>query len=692
MINNHLYRALKTALFFFVGTVVMGCGEEKPVEPDPVKPEINVDASSLEVFSSGIRVEAEPPGGTFMKDVVFTTTDKWTASVTGDGSTSWVTVRPMSGASGKTTMTVTVSTNGSESERRAEVNIACGSVSKSFSVVQEGKAPVTSEPTLFNVTNPEESGITVVSYDPSKRELLMNVPEDRIPKVGDIICSGRSKEAPFGFLGEVGSVTVSDTRAGEDLAQKYVRAGFVTCSLYTLFQKLGVEEKRWLSLGKADVSFTDDAGHSIEPIKDKDGVDLVSIHLPIKIHDDVKIDYTYEVSVPRCSVYVDTKTINLVFGYDVVIKESELLHVKAGFNLPFHENGEVVKDLGWDRPSFVHVYDIQLGPIPVVITTQYMMTIPYEISLSAYLDMDIHKRVTYHHMGGYYYCATNTMVPLDGSTSFSEVIEGDDEGDYQQEYSDREFSATLDGKLSVGVDFGWSVGLYGGNLDDDGDISTGLNYLSAGANGGMKVSNKFSLGGLINADEDSHNGVRIIDDLTSTASAYGKIWGTAISTDVLGAEIQLTAAKDWDFYKKELYSSFFFPYYSKLKVTSITRQNFLNVTGRKHKPLFRGLLSVFKETDYGLCLESFDGNDYRVFSLAGHPIDDTTRAFSFDIPLDVSNLRRNVKYSVYPYSKVTNFLLMNEEKMVCRKGVSFTISDDGQLSTATIDDVPGEQL
>jgi hypothetical protein len=689
MIKNHLYQALRTAIVFFFGALVVACGEDNPVEPDPVKPDITVDASSLDVFSSGIRVEAEPPGGTFTKDVVFTTTDKWTATVSGDGSISWVSIRPTSGAAGKTTMTVSVSTNDAESERRAEVKIACGTVNKAFTVIQEGQTP--KPPSLINVTNPEESGITVVSYDQSKRELLMEVPEDKIPKVGDIICSGRTAEAPFGFLGEVESVSVSNTRAGEDIGKKWVRTGFAVCSLYTLFQKLGVEEKRWIALGEGDASFTDDAGHSIEPVKDKEGIDVVSIHLPIKF-DDVKIDYTYEVSIPRCSLYVDTKTINLVFGYDVLIKQSELVHLKAAVKFPFSKKGELIKDLNWDRPSFVHVRDIQLGPIPVVVTTQYMMTVPYEYSISANMDMDIYKRVTYHHMGGYYHCATNTLTPLDGSTTFFEVIEGDDEGEYQPEYSEREFSATIDGKLSIGVDFGWSIGLYGGNIDDDGDISTGLNYLAAGANGGIKVSDKISLGAMTNMDEVSHNALRIIDDQTIKSSVYGKIWGTFLSTDVLGAEIQfLTAEKEWDFYKTELYSSFFFPYYSKLKVKSINHQGFINVTGKKHKPIFKGWASVFNENDFGLCLESADGKDYYVFSMKGHPINKDNE-FSFDLPVNISNLRRGVKYSVYPYSRVTNFLGLGGEKMVCRKGVGFLISEDGQLSTGVIDDVPGEVL
>ncbi len=683
---------MRTVIVLLACASIMACGEDNP-QPE-TKPDITVDASCLDVFSSGIKVEAEPQGGTFRKDVLFTTTDKWTASITGEGSTGWISIQPTSGSAGHATITVSVKKNDSESKRQAEVIISCGTVSKSFVVIQEGMMPVANEPNLFNVTKPEESGISVVSYDSSQRMLVMEVPENKIPKVGDIICSGRTAMAPYGFLGEVKSVTVSDTRGVEDMTKKYVRTVLAASSLAALFQKLGVEEKRWIDFGEADASFTDEEGHSIEPVKDKNGIDVISLHLPLKVDEDVKIDYTYELSVPRCSLYIDTKTINIVFGYDVLIKNSELVHIKASGKLPFSKKGELIKDLKWDRPSFVHVRDIQLGPVPVVITTQYMMTVPYEYSISANLDMDVYKRVTYHHSGGYYYCTTNSLTPLDGSTSFFEVIAGDDEdGDYQPEYSDREFSATLDGKFSVGVDFGWSIGLYGGNIDDDGDITTGLNYLSAGFNGGIKVSDKMSLGGLVNLDEESHNNVKIVDEQKITGSVYGKVWGTVLSTDALGLEIQfMTAEKEWDFYKTELYSSFFFPYYSKLKVNSITRQNFLNVSANKHKPVFKGWATIFNEKDYGLCLESFDGKDYWVFSLVGHPINEKTGEFSFDIPLDISNLRRNVKYSVYPYSRVSNFLLRGEEKMVCRKGVSFTISDDGQLSTATIDDIPGTQL
>ena len=683
---DSLYRALRLIIVFLIGALLVGC-EDGKIDPE-IQPDIIIDASCLDFFSSGIRVEAEPSGGTFTQDVRFTTTDNWSVSITGDGSTSWISIQPTSGSAGQASITVSVTKNDSELERQAEVKIVCGSVSKSFKVVQEGRIP-----TVFNVSSVEESGIALVSYDSSKKEVVLEVPENQIPKVGDIICSGRTKEAPYGFLGKVESVSVSNTKSSEDLIKKYVRTGIKACSIYALFKSLGIEEQRWIEIGKADASFTDEAGHSIEPVKDKEGYDVFKLHRPLKLDENAKIDYTYELSVPRCSLYIDTVSPFLIFGYDVLIKNSETLHLRAYEKLPFSKKGELIKDLKWDRPSFVHVHEVQLGPVPLVITTQYMMTVPYEYTFSAQMDMDAYKRVSYHHMGGYYNTAFDSFTPLEGSADFLEIIEGEDEGEYQPEYSEREYSATLEGKLSIGVDFGWSIGLYGGNLDDDGDISTGFNYLAAGVNGGVSVSDKMSLGDMIHVDEVSHNTVRVVDKQEITGSVYGKVWATVLSTNVLGAEIQfLTGEKKWDLIKIERYSSFFFPYYSELKVNSITRQNFLNVSGKRHKPMSKRLASLFEEKDYGLCLESYDGMDYWVFSLAGHPIDSKTGEFSFDIPVDISNLRRNVQYTVYPYSKVANFLQRGKEKMACRDGFSFTLSDDGQLSTACIDNVPGAQL
>ncbi len=578
--------------------------------------------------------------------------------------------------------------------------IACDNTIPEPEPEPDPQPPVVDEkPVLHNYSSAESSDVKVVSYDQAEGELMIEVPEDKIPKVGDIICSGVTEEAPYGYLFKVGSVTVSNTKSGDDITKKYARIAAGSATAFGLFQDLGINVKQWFDLWEEKATFSDDEGHTIDPLKGEDGESIFSVKVPIRVSDLEKIEYTHELSVPKLSVYLDTKTINMVFGYDVLFKNYDLLHInlKAKF---FESKGDLIQSQGFLSPKVTHVYEFAIGPVPIVVTTVYKPTIPYEVSLSGNLDMDVYKKVTYHHMGGYYHAFSNTFTPLEGYSDFVNIFNGSDEGEYSYEYSDREFSATIEGKASFGVDFGYSVGLYGGNLfDKDGDHKTGLNYLSIGANGGVKLEEKMSLGGMKNIDENSHNAIRMIDDNKFTSYVYGKIWGSVLSSHILGGDVELvTGEKEWQFLKTEFYWPFFISSYSDLKVNEITHQGFINVTGKKHKPVFLGTQWwMFDEKEYGLCLESFDGLDYYEFNMNGHPLDErsgvNTGTFNFDIPVNVSDLRPKVKYNVYPYCRVSNYLLFDDqEKMFYRDGISFTVSEDGQVSTSAIDDVPGEQL
>ena len=292
MITNHLYRALRTAFFFLMGVIVLACGENNP-EPKPeTKPDIIVDASYLDIFSSGIMVEAEPPGGTFTKDVRFSTTDKWTASITGSGSTDWISVQPSSGPSGKAAMTVTVTTNDTESERRAEVTIVCGNVSKSFVVVQDGKTSV-AEPAIVNVSDPTLSGITVESYDPLAGTLEITVEEGKEPKVGDILCSERTEVAPYGFMVKIVSIQDISTKT---YVERRLLLAYTDLGIYEICKVAGITEPGWYPLIEKDVSCTDEDGNVIVP-EPKAGPKVVSKIVPMSFSDVIKFEYKFNFSV-----------------------------------------------------------------------------------------------------------------------------------------------------------------------------------------------------------------------------------------------------------------------------------------------------------------------------------------------------------------------------------------------------------
>ena len=688
MIIERMYRALKTLLVFLAGLFMMSCGENNP-EPG-TKPEITIDASCLEVFSSGIRVEAEPEGGTFTKEILFTATDKWTASITDDGTTGWVSVRPSSGAAGKATMTVSVTNNDSDSERRASVAITCGTVSKSFTVMQDGKTPVSSEPAIINVTKPEESGVTVVNYDIVEGTLEITAEEGKEPKVGDIICSGRTKEAPYGFFMKVESVKDASTR--DYLLKRYILTA-ADISLYEFCQLAGITEPGWYPLIETEATFVNDEGTAIEP-EQKDGPKLFSYHVPLEFKKTIKLDFKQDFTIPSLELYFDPSSVNVSVGCRAVIKNTETLHASIKGTIA-KEKGDFYKKYGVQEFIIQHVYDLQVGLVPIIVTTQFKPSVPYELSLSGEVDLDILRSTKYNRLEFCYSMLTDKMEPIYPEKGyFYQDFDFKEKGpEFQPD--ENTVSAKLEGVASIGLDFEYSVGLYGGNLIDEDDIDKESlvkvsKFLSLGANAGYKLELKSSLGLEKELDGQGHNKVKVIDDNKLSSYIYGKLWTSVLKAEVAGMGLDFGKAEvEVKLFKQEFHFPNFFRDWRKLKVNSITRQDFINITANNSFPFGDWM---FKESGYGFCLESSDGQDYWVLDVSNYPLAGENEKLDYDIPIPVDNLRRNVTYTVYPYSMISNFPFVEGEQMVCRKGVSFIISDNGELVTTTIDEVPGEVL
>ena len=117
---------------------------------EDIIPEIKVSGGSAQIFTGGIQFEAEAPAqpgqGASLevqtRQIQFTATDKWTADVTETKASSWLSVEPVSGPAGDVTLTVIARPNTTPDARRATVTIRCGTISKSFTVSQEGAVPV----------------------------------------------------------------------------------------------------------------------------------------------------------------------------------------------------------------------------------------------------------------------------------------------------------------------------------------------------------------------------------------------------------------------------------------------------------------------------------------------------------------------------------------------------------------------
>ena len=157
-----------------VAMTLIGCEKKKL----PVPEEIEIPASSKEVFSVGISFDSgitdintgtDPEDDTWdgsvpesdeepeqeeaprVKEVRFTAPSPWTATITDDTkAVDWLTVEPMSGAAGEVKLTVTAQANDTYVERRAAVTIKAGGSEATFDVVQAPKPIPVSSVTLDN--------------------------------------------------------------------------------------------------------------------------------------------------------------------------------------------------------------------------------------------------------------------------------------------------------------------------------------------------------------------------------------------------------------------------------------------------------------------------------------------------------------------------------------------------------------
>lgn len=109
------------------------CSSSDPDVIEKPEPEIIIPEESQEFFANG--VELSPEGGS--QDIYFTATDDWTATAEDTKGSSWLTVSPSSGKSGKVKLTLSAQkANGAQS---AVVTISSGKVFKKLPVTQPAK-------------------------------------------------------------------------------------------------------------------------------------------------------------------------------------------------------------------------------------------------------------------------------------------------------------------------------------------------------------------------------------------------------------------------------------------------------------------------------------------------------------------------------------------------------------------------
>ena len=789
MKTNRLYRVSRAVAVFLAGAFVMACGENNPI-PD-ANPEITVDASSLDVFTSGIRVEAEPPGGVFTKDVLFSSTDKWAASVSDTGA-GWISIQPSSGAAGKATMTVKVVNNDSDAERQAKVTVMCASVSKSFLVVQDGKGA--SEPVIqldgteynfhsitvgntvqvnVKVTNTgsgtlrytvgrsdsdgsstsftlagtnaehtlaagksdsfsiqfspqnavgeevsrfivrsnavngdqafvvkgysveysqnvkivsreEESGMKVLSFE-EDGTVLIEADESCAPKVGDILCSGITDEAPYGFFGKVAEVTAVSTKS---LEKKVFVVKLVAVELDAIFDA-HYKYTHHVKLQEIQIDAVyDEEGHSLEYEKDDETGGWTIINFPVKVG---AVTVTPKVTLTPMA---------LSFTFEAEHKKLKEFGVDSDWVLDTELKVKVEKKgaAEWEKllptvvlkPITVNVMGAPLEFTPIIsfkLSTSIeagvsISFVPYRSSVDIYAGIHYNYDEGYFHPGGDH----DDFIDYDPS-DFKD----------NQVHLDMDCDLELKGAVKAGASASFSIGLFGCNYVDrkyDGPTSKTKifkalkDFLAAefvfdltGA-----LEGKFAISDFISGAPGDYVEKQDFRDPCSfkvSSSPYFQFFAIGIKPKIELGEII------WD--KNENLRSLVAADYTDLELS--LSGNYLELSANKYLPLFG--YRLFPELEYGFTYKKVneptfhdinvrpnyldaDGNDYIA------PID----KYKIQGRLPLNQLENGAKYELYPYNLVS---WMGTTYKIFRKGKRFTYKDNG-IATDYLDDVPGENL
>ena len=156
-----------------------------------------------------------------------------------------------------------------------------------------------------------ETNVEIISYDYSSNELTISIPnENEPPKVGDIVCSGITDEAPYGYLMQVGEVKQLTSTKAFDPITTYVLIADASATIYGILKALNVDaEDLQFPLIAETVAFVDESGNTIYKKVGKDaGMDITTIEVPLSVNTNpgkLSLTYTNKISVPAFDFYFD---------------------------------------------------------------------------------------------------------------------------------------------------------------------------------------------------------------------------------------------------------------------------------------------------------------------------------------------------------------------------------------------------
>lgn len=544
------------------------------------------------------------------------------------------------------------------------------------------------EPVIHVSTGSATDDYSVVEVG-NDETITIKTTKNKLPKVGDIMASGPTEKAPYGFLCRVDAVEEISTRAdGDDGVIAKIKKG-----LAYLDELL--PDYHFPYTIKLDELLTDYAedseGNRLRVLNDDD-YRWVFPEIPIPIRrwrnkddDTVKeLDYGLTTFDLKLQYMMDPK--ELTFFFDV----TNGFFTKYGVTYNFRHRLKLDADVNIsydllnfkDYPICTHVLTpivIEAG-IPIVITPKF------DLKFTANIGATLEAKVTLADLSATTY-ATLYYTPLNTKVPFFEF----DNEDVSHKFfllDETDTSLKFKGYLDFTVHPELTFGLYGSNLTED------------VLGGGFRIDGKTTLNASFQlgynkkggALYSGYDGYEVTDEASMEIGnvGEGQVYMTymKIFSDGKG-ELSKTVTKDDDLDwkgKVNLFYSSFKDVEAKLEKTG-----YITFTGTK-----RVSLIPFTETDYGFAYtkESAVQERWNFISAINMTINPkyrndpkilSTQAVICDLPF--KDLEPNTTYNARPYV-VSN--MVTENILILRDPIiRFKTDSKGQVSNSSIEDIPG---
>ena len=555
------------------------------------------------------------------------------------------------------------------------------------------------EPVIIDLSDSEQSGVDVISIS-NDGTLTIETTEEKVPQVGDILCSGPTEFAPYGYLFKVTKVNSLDgpalTRGDSGDKSKFI--------IEVISSAITSAIKNFHGNFRFPINLND---VKINNVMTEEGVNLTSSgdyqtiwQLPKK-----KITYGNISFTPNVKIKPKSLVIYLEVG------EMEIKKFGADFDADFEASVQIDANFkGTAVDKTYPIYDVFLEPItimigyvPVVLTPYFMVYLTIKVDGSAQLSWVPVSCAYDVHLGGFYNTELEKFVPSEGKKDF---LTYENCKQTQDTWLDLNSGFTFEGTVKSGLGVGLSLGLYGCNLIGKGNVPiktngymvnmetlTDLASMEVYADIYDKMTAGISLDNIdLKPGEENH-----FDDICKTSIEFlcGVSMHLGFNHPITGERKGFDPKFETDplvILKEKDGQTLFWPGFLRLKA-SLSGNN-LHMTSDKLRPIF----NIFEEKGFGYrYVKIKDGqisgqwDMFDVSSSYSHDVYKSLWEYTVEADIPINKFEWGNTYFICPY---TCFKWYNSSAQyyISRQGMYITINNNGKLVENVLGEVPGEDL